>query len=115
MSRTHNLLGQHTHSPRSILQLMARQLGHKTTRILAVESPVDVTLQLGRGHLTTPVIVSVPVVSHAHNIANHTLVDHLHSLDVLGIEQALLTDEKHTAQLLAAVIYIQRLIKGEGH
>ena len=30
-------------------------------------------------------------------------------------EEKLLTDEKHTAQLLAAVIYIQRLIKGEGH
>ncbi len=115
MPRSHNLLGEHPQRPRTVLQLMACQFGHQAARILAVKTPVYAPFQLRRGNITTPVVITIPVVAYAHNLAYTPFVYHAHGLDVLRVEEALLTDEEHRPELLATVVHTQTILLRIGH
>lgn len=115
LPRTHDLGREHSHGPRSVLQLVAGQLGHQPAGVFAVKAPVDVPFQFGRRNLPPPVVVAIPVVADIHHGTELALAHRFHDPDILGIEQPLLSHEKYLPRRPALPVHVETLLHGIGH
>ena len=110
----HDADGELAEGPRADLQLMAGELGHEALGRLAVEAPVDEALELGRGDIAAPVAVAMPEGVDGVDLSEDAHADHLHDLDVAGVEESLLAAEEDESGLTVALVELEGLLHGVG-
>ena len=94
---SHHFLGEFLACPAAHLELVASEFGHQSFRRFAIQAPVDEPFEFGAWHRASPVAVTVPVGVDSINFAEHSGMNHFHSLDVSRVEQTLLAGEENTA------------------
>ena len=94
---------------------MAGQFGHQAAGVFVVQAPVDAALEFRRGHFPPPVVVAVPVVADAHDLADRPVVHEFHRLHVLGVVQPLLADHEDAVPFLPGAVHGAQLLGRMGH
>ena len=106
----HHLFREHPDSPCPVLELMTGKFRHQASGIFPVQTPVDMSLKIGRWHGAPPVIVPEPVIADINYRAELPCAYGVHYLDVFRVEKPLLPDKENPARCLALAVHVETLL-----